>query len=94
VWRWRATRKETWKMPGPVSDSYDAEFGTAATADEVREAIEACRHKLTKAIGSEILKDIVEVVRGQAGPRPSGIRFSERELRVMRFALDRALESL
>jgi hypothetical protein len=81
-------------MPGPVSDAYDAEFGTAATAEEVREAIAKVRHKLTTAIGSEILKDIVEVVRGKAGARHAGIRFTERELRVMRFALDRALESI
>lgn len=89
-----ATEERILNMPGPVSDSYDAEFGTSATAEEVREAIMSCRHKLTKAIGSEILKDIVDVVRGPSGKRPNGVRFTERELRVMRFALNRALESV
>ena len=81
-------------MPGSVSDSYDPEFGTGENARDVRDAIEKCRDRLTKSIGTGELKNIIEVVHGSAGPRKPGIRFTERELRVMRFALNRALESI
>jgi len=39
------------------------------------------------------LKDILEVIRGETGPL-SEIQFSERELRIIRFGLNRAMESI
>lgn len=80
-------------MPGPVSDSYDPEFGTGENADEVRMAVEGVREIISEAIGDPTLRDIVQVAAGPPGAAHD-LRFSERQLRVMRFALNRALESL
>jgi hypothetical protein len=79
-------------MPGPVSDSYDPEFGTGANAHDVREAIDAVRERLGQHIGEE-LKNIVQVVHGNEGLHYS-YPFSEQELRVLRFCCDRAKESI
>lgn len=79
-------------MPGPVSDSYDPEFGTGANADDVREAIADVERHITESIGVE-LKDIVDVVHG---PRGDGVALllTERQMRVIRFCLRRALETV
>lgn len=81
-------------MPGPVSDSYDPEFSTGANVQEVAEAILALRDRATEAIGSEELKNILEVIRGKNGEAKTLLVRNERELRILRFALNRALETL
>lgn len=79
-------------MPGPVSDSYDPEFSTGANADDVREAIKHIVDKFGKHLGPE-LKYIVSVVQGPEGKRTK-FALSERDMRVIRFGLNRALESI
>ena len=79
-------------VPGPVSDSYDPEFGTGANARDVEDAITAVRNRLGQHIGEE-LKNIVQVVHGPEGP-VYAYAFTEQELRVLRFACDRAKESI
>lgn len=79
-------------MPGPVSDSYDPEFSTGANAEEVRQAIEAIVNQLGKHLGPE-LKYIVNVVQGPHGKRTK-FALSEREMRIIRFGLNRALEGI
>lgn len=79
-------------MPGPVSDSYDPEFGTGSNAAEIREAIADVRGRLTGILGED-LHYILDVVRGGPGPRHQ-VELAERELRVVRFCLDRAEESI
>ncbi|APU89016.1 hypothetical protein Rctr197k_233 [Virus Rctr197k] len=81
-------------MPGPVSDSYDPEFGTSANAEEVADAIKAVRDRISEAIGTEELKYILDVVRGKNGKDKTLVIRNERELRILRFALNRALESI
>ncbi len=80
-------------MPGPVSDSYDPEFGTSSNADEVMEAVRGVRDKISAAIGSEQLRDILEVVRSDDRTART-VKLTDRQLRVIRFAMNRALESL
>lgn len=80
-------------MPRPVSDSYDPEFGTGANADDVRKAIADTGRVIDRAIGRE-LKDIVQVVQGEDGEDRVTVTFSERQLRVIRFCLIRAHESV
>jgi hypothetical protein len=80
-------------MPGPVSDSYDPEFGTGENASRVYEAVAAMRQQITGIIGSDMPKDIVKVIKDKPGPSFSAT-FSEREWRIMRFAINRALESM
>jgi hypothetical protein len=79
-------------MPGPVSDSYDPEFSTSANAEEVRLAIQSIVHRVTGELGAT-LADIVQVVHGEPGPAYTW-RLTEQELRIIRFGLNRALESL
>lgn len=79
-------------MPGPVSDSYDPEFSTAANAADVREAILGVRQHITNNLGTE-LKNIVEVAQSK-GIGQALISFSKRDLRLIRFAIDRAVESI
>lgn len=81
-------------MPGPVSDSYDPEFGTGANCAEIVEAIDGVIDRLTKQLGEERLY-ILDVVRGpDNGPHKHGGELSERELRIIRFCLYRAKESI
>lgn len=80
-------------MPGPVSDSYDPEFGTGENARLVREEVEFLRDHIGKGLGDPL--PILDVVRGaRAGAHVKDFAFSERERRILRFALNRALESL
>lgn len=78
-------------MPGPVSDSYDPEFSTGANAQDVRDAIIEARDAL--AYGLDETKNIVSVVHGRAGRLKATI-LTEKQRRVVRFALNRALESI
>ena len=77
-------------MPGPVSDSYDPVWGTAANADEVREAIRAVRSRLADMIQAPP-EYILNVIRGPK-ERQRTCRFTVRELRILRFACGVALE--
>ena len=79
-------------MPGPVSDSYDPEFGTGANADDVKTAMEAVVKRISKKIGPE-LKNIIAIAQGPIGKR-NPVNFSEAELRVIRFSINRALETI
>lgn len=79
-------------MPGPVSDSYDPEFGTGANASNVRDAIEDIVGRINKILGPQ-LEEIVGVVHGGNGAR-TPFSLSEREMRIVRFSLNRALETI
>lgn len=78
-------------MPGPVSDSYDPEFSTGANARDVRDAITEARDELSVGLGEP--ENILAVVHGKPGPLKA-TPLSERQRRVVRFALNRALESI
>lgn len=80
-------------MPGPVSDSYDPEFGTGENAALVAVGIRSVRQRVTDIIGSDRPKDVVAVAGGEAGPSFTAT-LSEREWRLIRFTISRALESL
>lgn len=79
-------------MPGPVSDSYDPR----ATA--VREAIMEQRDRLTEILGEKLLPivDIAEDEFYHTLPKNFAKRFvfNERELRIIRFALNRAIDTI
>ncbi len=80
-------------MPGPTSDSFDAEFGTSENAHEVQEAVKAAYAAITDVLGGKPPEPILDVVLG--GNR-GGIEatLDERVWRCLRFACERALESL
>ncbi len=79
-------------MPGPVSDSFDPEWGTTENAEEIRVAIQVMHMKLGTVIGSPP-KPILEVVVDEAGPLIA-TELSERQWRILRFACERAAESI
>lgn len=84
-------------MPGPVSDSFDPEFGTGAAAAEVAAAIREVREEVTRQLNTDELMYIVHVARGEGfkkGRKIKARKFTERELRIIRFCLDRSLESI
>jgi hypothetical protein len=85
------------KMPGPVSDSYDPEFSTSDRATRVREAIMQQRDSITQILGEQLLH-IVSVVDDEFEPtiQPQKVimEFTERELRIIRFALNIAIDSI
>jgi hypothetical protein len=80
------------EMPGPVSDSYDPEFGTSANVADVVDEIETVIKLIESCLGPD-LKYIVQVVQGENGDC-FDLSFSEKELRTIRFALNRALETI
>jgi hypothetical protein len=79
-------------MPGPVSDSYDPEFGTGANAADVAEAIQGVIDRATEVLGED-RKYIVEVAQGEPG-RIIEATLTERDWRIVRFGLTRALETI
>ena len=83
-------------MPGPVSDSYDPQFGTGQNANDVRAALQDLRNRVTAAIGTPELLDIVSVIHAdnERPGRRNPVALSEAELRVIRFAIDRTLETI
>lgn len=70
--------------PGPVSDSYDPEFGTSANRADVHDAIKAVAARFDD-LGEA--KSIVTVVHGKAG-RLKGVILNERDRRVIRYCLN------
>ena len=85
-------------MPGPISDSYDPEFSTGARATIVREAIATQRDRFTEILGDKLLP-IVNIAEDEfthtlPAEEVIDIEFTERELRILRFALNRAIESI
>ena len=84
--------------PGPVSDSYDPEFGTGANAHDVAEAIRDVRTFVTSYIGSDARLPIVKLAHNTSRldpiNKPQHVGLTERQLRIIRFCLDRVLESI
>jgi len=79
-------------MPGPVSDSYDPEWGTSSNAAEIQDALTYMHTKLGNVIGSPP-KHILEVVSMDPGPMIT-VEMPEQEWRLLRFACERARENL
>lgn len=79
-------------MPGPVSDSYDPEFGTGFNADSVADGIQGVVDRIAELLGPQLL-NIVAVAQGEPG-KVFEVQLAERELRLIRFGLLRALETI
>jgi hypothetical protein len=79
-------------MPGPVSDSYDPEFSTGENARKIAEAVGMMHTKIGEHLQSPP-QYIVNVVLGDPGP-VSSLELTEQQWRILRFACERALESL
>jgi len=80
-------------MPGPVSDSYDPEWSTAANADDIREALNNMYSRVSEILGNQEPIYILDLVRTEL-PEKITATLSEREWRILRFALERAEGSI
>lgn len=83
-------------MPGPVSDSYDPEWGTGANAAEISEALDAVYKRLTKILGGQPPMYILDLVRSEFRNLNYQIPASltAKEWRLLRFAVERARDSI
>ncbi len=81
-------------MPGPVSDSYDPEFGTAETAREIKAELQRMYLQVSVALNGAPPRNIVELVRSKPTHNLIDRKMDERDWRLLRFALERAIESL
>ncbi len=88
-------------MPGPVSDSYDPEWGTSANAEEIEEALQGmyakCSEIIERGIGpgrNPKPMPILDLVRSPELSTGITAKLKEQEWRIIRFALERALESI
>lgn len=80
--------------PGPVSDSYDPEFGTAANAEEIRDALKKLYCTVSSILKDEPPMQILDLVKAEHLNNSIQARLTEKEWRLIRFALERAQESL
>jgi hypothetical protein len=80
-------------MPGPVSDAYDPEWGTDQAADDIREALREEYKRVSGILGYKPPVFIGELIHMDQGPAISEA-LSERSWRLLRFALERAIESV
>lgn len=79
--------------PGPVSDAYDPEFGTRAVAGEIDDALSDVYDRVSAVLSHKEPIYIVDLVREEL-PTVINATLTEREWRLIRFALERARESL
>ena len=85
--------QEVKPVPGPISDSYDPEFSTGANANDVREGIRDVVDRIGEVLGEKLL-NIVEIVHSENLQNKVSIELTEQELRIIRFGLNRAIETI
>lgn len=87
-------------MPGPVSDSYDPEFGTSGVASEVREAVQNVYDRLSRILREKKPMYILDLIRNKNDNSHSSLEvtinatLTNREWRLLRFACERAMDTL
>jgi hypothetical protein len=80
-------------MPGPVSDSYDPEWGTGANGDSIREELDELYIRLSTVLGEQRPIYILDLVHAEF-PRPINATLTEKDWRLLRFAVERAKDSI
>jgi len=80
-------------MPGPVSDSYDPEWGTSDRTESISHALSQIYETTSKILGDQPPIYILDLVEADL-PKLITATLSEREWRLCRFAIERARDSL
>ena len=80
-------------MPGSVSDSYDPEWGTGENSDTIRNAMLDMHCKLSDILGGMPPMYILDLVQAELG-NPITATLTEKQWRLLRFACERAAESI
>jgi hypothetical protein len=82
-------------MPGPVSDAYDPEWSTADNAHMIDEALEAMYNRISNILGDQPPIYILDLVWDLAAhDEIIEAALTEGQWRLLRFALERARDSL
>lgn len=80
-------------MPGSVSDAYDPEWGTAANGDAIRERLKGLHEDVSNIVGNVPPLFILDLLAADL-PREINVTLTEKQWRIIRFALERAEESI
>ena len=83
-------------MPGPVSDSYDPEWGTAENARRIKDALDEVYAYISQCLGDPIPECILQLLDRDdlVEPAPTALALTEKQWRIVRFALGRASDYL
>ena len=81
-------------MPGSVSDSKDCEWGTAANRNDIEESLEGVYSLITDQLGAPKPMFILDLIRTTDTKRRVQLTLTVKQWRIIRFALERAKESL
>jgi len=80
-------------MPGPVSDSFDPEFGSREAASEIVGQLDEVYDRVSEILNGRqpiYIGNLVNMV----FPTPSPATLTEKEWRLIRFALERSMDSI
>ena len=80
-------------MPDPISDSLDPEWGTSSNAAEITESLDRVYSKITNILCGQSPMFIIDLVKTDL-PEPINATLTTKEWRIIRFALERARDSL
>lgn len=80
-------------MPGPISDSYDPEWGTAENASRIEKALVEVYARVSCVLWEKSALPIDQLI-GLTLPRAIPATLTERDWRLIRFALERAIRSI
>jgi hypothetical protein len=80
-------------MPGSISDSYDPEWGTSGVASQIGELLQQMHTQVSVVLDNRSPMDIRRLANADL-PKPITATLTELEWRLLRFACERARESL
>ena len=80
-------------MPGPISDSYDPEWGSSSNVAEIVEILDEVYAKVANILGGQPPMFILDLVKADL-PEPIDAILTTKEWRIIRFALERARDSI
>lgn len=81
-------------MPGPVSDSYDPEWGTGANAAEIADALDEVYGEVSGIVGNPTPLFILDLIKARGMDVKVEHALTVKQWRIIRFALERAKESI
>lgn len=81
-------------MPGPISDSYDCEWGTSANAEQISDALDGVYGLITDQLGLPKPIFILDLINARNMDGHVQLTMTMKQWRIIRFALERAKESL
>ena len=79
-------------MPGEISTSYDPEWGTSSQKADIDHALAGVYEKVSTLLGKPPID--IRVLVHEDFPLHMAACFTEKDWRLIRFALERARESL